>query len=111
MSARKSGLQKEVLALYRRFEAFILSSNRALRMVHSKPESTRPKFLLFVRYTFRANASNISPRNVSAIEHVLRKGARQIAMYENTAVKDCWVSDEMLAWEKGWKTGPVQNTP
>ncbi|KAG6837629.1 hypothetical protein H0H93_006150 [Arthromyces matolae] len=97
MSARKSGLQKEVLALYR----------RALRMVNSKPESTRPKFLLFVRYSFHTNASSISPRNVSAIEHVLRKGVRQIEMYESAAVKDCWVSDEMLAWENVWKTGSV----
>lgn len=72
-------------------------------MVHSKPEFTRPKFLLFVRYTFHTNASSISPRNLSAIEHALRKGARQIDMYENPAVKDCWVSDDMLTWEKGWK--------
>jgi len=72
-------------------------------MVRSKPLQTRPKFLLFVRYIFHTNASKISPRNVSAVEHLLRKGNRQIEMYEDTAVKDCWVSGEMLAWEKAWK--------
>ncbi|KAF8073693.1 hypothetical protein FPV67DRAFT_1478939 [Lyophyllum atratum] len=97
MSLHKSGLQKEVLALYR----------RALRMVHSKPLHTRPKFLLFVRYAFRTNASTISPRNVSAIEHLLRKGKRQIEIYEDNAVTDCWVSGQMLAWEKAWKTRNV----
>ncbi|GLB38319.1 putative complex I LYR family protein [Lyophyllum shimeji] len=94
MSLRKSGLQREVLALYR----------RALTMVRSKPPETRPKFLLFVRYTFHTNASKVPPRNVSAIEHLLRKGKRQIEMYEDAAVKDCWVSGDMLAWEKAWKT-------
>ncbi|EEB94020.1 hypothetical protein MPER_07245, partial [Moniliophthora perniciosa FA553] len=64
---RRSGLQKEVLALYR-----------------------RPKFSLFVRYTFRTNASNISPRDVGTIEHLLRKGKRQLEMYEAPSVKDCW---------------------
>ncbi|THU87046.1 hypothetical protein K435DRAFT_356690 [Dendrothele bispora CBS 962.96] len=65
-SLRKSGLQKEVLNLYR----------RALRMVKTKPASKQHKFSLFVRYTFRTNASSVSPRNVSTIEHLLRKGKR-----------------------------------
>ncbi|KDQ62286.1 hypothetical protein JAAARDRAFT_30181 [Jaapia argillacea MUCL 33604] len=87
---RKSGLQREVLSLYR----------RALRMVRTKPPSTQPNFRLFVQYSFHAQ-SHISPRNVSAIEHLLRKGKRQIEMYEGSGVKDCWVSEEMREWEKG----------
>ncbi|RDB18007.1 Succinate dehydrogenase assembly factor 1, mitochondrial [Hypsizygus marmoreus] len=93
MSVRRSGLQRDVLALYR----------RALRMVNTKPPNARPKFLLFVRFAFRTSASNISPRNVSAIEHLLRKGGRQLEMYEDDAVKDCWVSSEMLTWAENWK--------
>lgn len=65
-------------------------------MVRTKPPLTQPKFLLVLRYTFHANASAISPRNVSAVEHLLRKGTRQIEMYEDDAVKDVWVSSEML---------------
>lgn len=94
MALTRSGLQKDVLSLYR----------RALRMVRTKPPLTQPKFLLVLRYTFHANASAISPRNVSAIEHLLRKGTRQIEMYEDDAVKDVWVSSEMLQWQDRWKT-------
>ncbi|TFK24966.1 hypothetical protein FA15DRAFT_640420 [Coprinopsis marcescibilis] len=85
----KSGLQKEVLALYK----------RALRMVRAKPATSQPKFLLHVQYNFHKNAESISPRNVSAIEHLIRKGTRQIEMFEDPAVKDCWVSREMFDWK------------
>lgn len=76
---------------------------RALRMVRTKPPPSRPKFLLFVRHTFRTNATKVSPRNVGAIEHLLRKGGRQLTMYEDEAVRDCWVSEEMIAWDKSRK--------
>jgi len=97
MTIRKSGLQKDVLNMYR----------RALRMVRTKPADTRPKFDLLVRYTFRTQASSVSPRQVSAIEHLLRRGARQIEMYENTAVKDCWVSQEMRDWNHAHRSRKV----
>ncbi|GBE84949.1 hypothetical protein BKA93DRAFT_734885 [Sparassis latifolia] len=98
MSLRRSGLQKEVLALYR----------RALRMVNTKPPRVRPKFLLFVRYSFKTQASAMSPRDVSAIEHMLRRGRRQLDVYEDSKVRDCWVSEEMLRWsqqDKGQTAG------
>ncbi|KAH9989705.1 hypothetical protein BJV74DRAFT_878144 [Russula compacta] len=89
MSVRHSGLQKEILALYR----------RALRMVRTKPPSSREHFRLFVRYNFKTQAAAVSPRNVGVIEHLMRRGKRQLEMYENPAVKDCWVSQEMRNWE------------
>ncbi|PCH40096.1 hypothetical protein WOLCODRAFT_67728 [Wolfiporia cocos MD-104 SS10] len=88
MSARYSGLQREVFSLYR----------RALRMAHTKPAASRPKFELFVRYTFRTRAACVSPRDVAAIEYLLRRGRRQMEMYEDSKVRDCWVSAEMLQW-------------
>ncbi|KAI0051399.1 hypothetical protein FA95DRAFT_1485324 [Auriscalpium vulgare] len=88
MSARHSGLQKEVLALYR----------RALRMVRTKPAATRDKFHLFVRYSFKTQATTFSPRKVSTVEHLIRKGRKQLETYESPAVKDCWVSREMREW-------------
>ncbi|KAF9452886.1 hypothetical protein P691DRAFT_793671 [Macrolepiota fuliginosa MF-IS2] len=90
---RRSGLQRDVLALYR----------RALRMVKTKPQSTQHKFLLFVRYTFHQNATSILPRDVSAIEHLLRKGTRQLEIYEDPGVKDCFVSRDMLDWHEQWR--------
>ena len=80
-------------------------------MVNSKPPSTRPKFLLLVRYTFRTNASSISPRDVSAIEHLMRKGTRQLETYENHGVKDCWMSEEMLGWDEMRKAHSTRQRP
>ncbi|GJE98317.1 LYR motif-containing protein [Phanerochaete sordida] len=102
MAAGLSGLQKEVLALYR----------RALRMVQTKPLATRPKFRLFVRYTFKTQSESISPRDVSAIEHLLRKGRRQLETYEDAQVRDIWVSNVMREWETkegGRRSFPVRN--
>ncbi|KAK0221672.1 hypothetical protein IW262DRAFT_919990 [Armillaria fumosa] len=87
---QRSGFQREVLSLYR----------RALRMVQTKPPSTRAKFLLFVRYSFHQNATNISSRQIGVIEHLMRQGRKQIEMYEDPSVKDCWVSKEMKEWNK-----------
>jgi len=67
-------------------------------MVNTKPPATRPKFRLYVQYTFRANATNVSPRDVSVIVHLLRKGRRQLEMYEDPSVTDCWVSQDMKTW-------------
>ncbi|KAI0699092.1 hypothetical protein BC835DRAFT_1268241 [Cytidiella melzeri] len=89
MPPAHSGLQKEVLALYR----------RALRMTRAKPPVAQVKFSLFVRYTFKTQSAAISSRDVSAIEHLLRKGKRQVEMYEDPNVKDCWVSQDMHNWE------------
>lgn len=69
-------------------------------MVHTKPPSTQDKFRLFVRYTFRTQASTASPRDVAAIEHLIRKGRRQLETYEDEKVRDCWVSNEMRRWEE-----------
>ncbi|KAH9042023.1 hypothetical protein EDB85DRAFT_1857077 [Lactarius pseudohatsudake] len=83
-----SGLQKEVFALYR----------RALRMVRTKPLSTRDKFRLFVHYNFKTQAVAVSPRSVSTVEHLIRRGQRQLETYESPSVTDCWVSQEMRDW-------------
>jgi len=73
-------------------------------MVKTKPKPTQDKFLLYVRYTFRQNALSVSYRDVSAIEHLLRKGARQLDVYEDTGVKDCFASKTMIEWkEQQWK--------
>ncbi|PFH54079.1 hypothetical protein AMATHDRAFT_136135 [Amanita thiersii Skay4041] len=99
MALSLSGLQREVLALYR----------RALRMVATKPPATRPKFRLFVQHSFRTNATNLSPRDVSAIEHLLRKGRRQLEVYEHASVKDCWVSQEMNVWANKQRCGRLHD--
>ncbi|KAI0297647.1 hypothetical protein BC826DRAFT_951480 [Russula brevipes] len=89
MPVTHSGLQKEVFALYR----------RALRMVRTKPPSSRDKFRLFVRYNFKTQAAAVPHRSVSTIEHLIRRGQRQLETYGNPAVRDCWVSQEMYDWK------------
>lgn len=68
-------------------------------MVRTKPPSSRDNFRLFVRYNFKTQAATGSPRNIGVVEYLIRRGKRQLDMYENPAVKDCWVSQEMRDWE------------
>ncbi|EIW80952.1 hypothetical protein CONPUDRAFT_123766 [Coniophora puteana RWD-64-598 SS2] len=75
--SQKSGLQKDVLALFRRYA---------------------PKFRAFLTYNFHTQANSVSSRDVAAIEHLLRKGKRQIEMLEHPSIKDCYVSQTMLEW-------------
>jgi succinate dehydrogenase assembly factor 1 len=75
-------------------------------MVKAKPASARPRFNLFVRYTFHHNATLISPRDVNTIEHLLRRGRRQLETYEDPGVTDCWVSQEMKNWQTERLKGP-----
>ncbi|KAM4059461.1 complex 1 protein (LYR family) domain-containing protein [Hirsutella rhossiliensis] len=74
---RLSGLQKEVLALYR----------QCLREARKKPESTRPHFESFARAEF-ARSLAIDKREFAAIEFLLRKGRRQLDVYSSPGIKD-----------------------
>ncbi|CAH0019454.1 unnamed protein product [Clonostachys rhizophaga] len=101
---RLSGLQKEVLALYR----------RCLRESRKKPESTRAHFEQFARlvaFTLRHFGSNfarvpnytylhvncrteftrnlaLDKRDFAAIEFLIRKGRRQLENYASPGIKD-----------------------
>ncbi|CAM1507228.1 Fc.00g068690.m01.CDS01 [Cosmosporella sp. VM-42] len=74
---RLSGLQKEVLALYR----------NCLRESRRKPESTRTHFESFARAEFQRNLE-IEKRDFAAIEFLLRKGRRQLEVYSSPGIKD-----------------------
>ncbi|KAJ7780689.1 hypothetical protein DFH07DRAFT_793111 [Mycena maculata] len=88
MSVRRSGLQKEVLSLYR----------RALRIPRTKPPHTRAKWDLMLRYKFHKQAATATAREVNIIEFLLRTGRREVSTYEDKSVTDCWVSEDMRAW-------------
>ncbi|KAJ3473357.1 hypothetical protein NLG97_g10349 [Lecanicillium saksenae] len=92
---RLSGLQKEVLGLYR----------HCLRESRNKPEvsamppmpyavqplgpvsATRPHFQAFARSEFAKNLA-IDKRDFAAIEFLLRKGKRQLEVYSSPGIKD-----------------------
>jgi succinate dehydrogenase assembly factor 1 len=68
---RLSGLQRDVLALYR----------RCLRAARAKPAETRPNFESFARREFDKNL-DMDKKDFGAIEFLLRKGDRQLEMYQ-----------------------------
>ncbi|KAI0404859.1 hypothetical protein F4802DRAFT_615273 [Xylaria palmicola] len=81
---RLSGLQKDVLGLYR----------SCLRASRSKPKETRPHFEAFARSEFDKNMK-IDKRDFAAIEFLLRKGRRQLEVYSAPGIKD--IKDDAYA--------------
>ncbi|XP_051119442.1 uncharacterized protein LOC127243459 [Andrographis paniculata] len=65
---RLSGMQKQVLALYRGF----------LRAARSKPPEERSKIESFVSSEFRLNSSQVDRKNFLYIEYLLRRGKKQL---------------------------------
>ncbi|KAI0168759.1 complex 1 protein-domain-containing protein [Pestalotiopsis sp. NC0098] len=74
---RLSGLQKEVLGLYR----------QCLRESRKKPQQSRPHFESFARSEFNKNI-RVDKRDFAAIEFLLRKGKRQLELYSAPGIKD-----------------------
>lgn len=70
-TARLSGLQREVLSLYR----------QCLRAARLKPAATRPNFENFARREFTRNIT-MDKKDFGAIEFLLRKGHKQLEVYE-----------------------------
>ena len=67
---RLSGLQRDVLTLYR----------RCLRAARAKPADTRHNFESFARREFERHL-DLDKKDFGAIEFMLRKGDRQLEMY------------------------------
>ena len=74
--ARLSGLQRQVLALYRAF----------LRAARVKSPEARAPFVALVRQEF--DRQRVLPKgNTAAIEYLLRRGQRQLAVLSSSGVK------------------------
>ncbi|KAI9034567.1 hypothetical protein DFJ74DRAFT_649885 [Hyaloraphidium curvatum] len=72
-AARQTGLQREVLRLYRAF----------LVCIRDKPDAARAPLHQWVGSQFRANAANVQVKDITAIEFLLRKGRRSLEMLED----------------------------
>ncbi|KIR52566.1 hypothetical protein I315_04810 [Cryptococcus gattii Ru294] len=81
----KSGLQQDVINLYR----------KGIRIALSKP-AVRPAFVLHLRYNFRHPP--LKQRDYVAIEHQLRKMSKTLEMLSEPSVQKISVSEEMEAW-------------
>lgn len=75
--ARLSGLQRDVLALYR----------ECLRLARQKPAESRSHFLDYTRHEFR-KAMNVDRKDFAAIEYLIRRGRRQLEHYSSPAVRN-----------------------
>ncbi|KAF2206026.1 hypothetical protein GQ43DRAFT_406065 [Delitschia confertaspora ATCC 74209] len=73
--ARLSGLQRDVLSLYR----------RCLRAVREKPSETRENFRSFIREEFHKNR-DLDKKDFGTIEYLLRRGQRQLEMYQDPGI-------------------------
>ncbi|KAL6646538.1 hypothetical protein ACP70R_018146 [Stipagrostis hirtigluma subsp. patula] len=68
-----SGIQRQVLALYRGF----------LRTARQKAPEERRRIESVVSTEFRENARNVDRRNFVYIEYLLRRGKRQLDQLKN----------------------------
>ncbi|KAJ5585322.1 uncharacterized protein N7459_005122 [Penicillium hispanicum] len=74
---RLSGLQREVLSLYR----------QCLREIRKKPAESRGNFKSYARAEFQKHLS-VNKKDFGAIEYLLRKGHRQLEMYTSPAIRN-----------------------
>ncbi|KAH0284909.1 hypothetical protein M436DRAFT_58815 [Aureobasidium namibiae CBS 147.97] len=75
--ARLSGLQREILSLYR----------KCLRETRKKPADVRSNFLRFAQSEFREHQKH-DKKDYSAIEYMLRKGQRQLEIYSSPGIRN-----------------------
>ncbi|RAL08687.1 succinate dehydrogenase assembly factor 1 [Aspergillus homomorphus CBS 101889] len=75
--ARLSGLQREVLSLYR----------KCLREIRKKPAETRENFRVYARAEFQKQVT-VSKKDFTAIEYLLRKGQRQLETYSSPGIRN-----------------------
>ncbi|CED84907.1 Uncharacterized conserved protein [Phaffia rhodozyma] len=84
--AMRSGLQREVLNLFK----------KAIKISKSKPIEAQPQFLLLSRWSFRHPA--LTTRDVAAIEHQIRKGTRTLEMLSSPSIRKVNTTEEMRTW-------------
>ncbi|CAN6627591.1 succinate dehydrogenase assembly factor 1, mitochondrial [Trichomonascus vanleenenianus] len=75
--ARLSGLQKDVLHLYR----------QCIRTVYKKPKESQDNFRQLARSQFY-HYRTLPKKEFATIEHLLRKGRRMLELYENPNVRN-----------------------
>ncbi|PLB36319.1 complex 1 protein-domain-containing protein [Aspergillus taichungensis] len=75
--ARLSGLQREVLSLYR----------KCLREIRKKPSDSRENFRSYTRKEFEKHRT-LNKKDFNAIEYLLRKGHRQFEMYSSPGIRN-----------------------
>ncbi|OXV12012.1 hypothetical protein Egran_00225 [Elaphomyces granulatus] len=74
-----SGLQREVLSLYR----------KCLREVRKKPTNAKVNFREHTRSEFRKYL-NVNKKDFATIEYLLRRGYKQLELYSSPGIRNIW---------------------
>ncbi|SCU79883.1 LADA_0B03796g1_1 [Lachancea dasiensis] len=77
MVKRLSGLQREVLQMYR----------QCIRAAHRKPKESQHNFIRYIRGEFHKHR-DLARKDFSTIEHLLRVGYRRLETYSAPEVRD-----------------------
>ncbi|AET39660.1 Sdh6p Ecym_4637 [Eremothecium cymbalariae DBVPG len=77
MVRRLSGLQREVLHLYR----------RSIRVAYNKSSDSRPHFVSFIRKEF-AKYRDVPKKDFNTIEYLIRIGHKKVDTYSSPELKD-----------------------
>ncbi|EGC29256.1 hypothetical protein DICPUDRAFT_13673, partial [Dictyostelium purpureum] len=80
VAARYSGLQKEVLSLYRKF---IRASQNKDKINNVSPNNSSQSITNYIRNQFRLKAGQVSRREINKIELLLLKGRRQLEQVQD----------------------------
>ncbi|KAJ5789348.1 uncharacterized protein N7518_006359 [Penicillium psychrosexuale] len=75
--ARFSGLQRDVLSLYR----------KCLREIRNKPEDSRINFRNYARAEFQKYMA-VNKKDFNTVEYLLRKGHRQLELYATPGIRN-----------------------
>ncbi|KAH5033527.1 hypothetical protein HBI74_068500 [Parastagonospora nodorum] len=75
--ARLSGLQRDVLSLYR----------QCLRALRAKPDDTRHNFRNYTRKEFRKYL-DVGKKDFGTIEYLLRRGRNQLEAHRDPGIRD-----------------------
>ncbi|EFW14531.1 conserved hypothetical protein [Coccidioides posadasii str. Silveira] len=74
---RLSGLQRQVLALYR----------QCLREIRKKPVGSQANFKRYARQEFQKNR-DVNRKDFATIEYLLRRGQKQLEMYASPGIRN-----------------------
>jgi len=94
MTIRKTGLQKDVLKLYKDY----------LRMIKQKPLDTRPSWFQYAANQFRHSdfGGGLNPKDFQGIEFLLRRGRKNLDQLGSASIKKVTLPQSAQLYHRGW---------
>ncbi|CCA70898.1 hypothetical protein PIIN_04834 [Serendipita indica DSM 11827] len=99
----RSGLQNEVISLYRRsvFQSFETVRRLTFGFFVFYAHAPARSDSTLIRWTFRRPQvqEELSARNLTLVEHHIRQAKKSIELWENPSIKDVVPTMQMRSWE------------